>query len=191
MSLLNFDNINEQYNNEQYKVPARFEELRMREKKKKDDLRIFLLKECCYLLPEELWDIILDMMIVKSSSSVVGYFAFKRRDRFYNDDHYLFKGTEQDWLLAINKMRSIVSPTDLADDIPTDTYCSSICEILALEQGTPFPCPDEFGNKCECRWTHRVFETVEDYDRYFTMNKENIFLKTYNISEDGVLQSLS
>ena len=143
-------------------VPIRFAELRLMQKQEKNKLRIILLDEFCHLLPEELWDIILSMAFLENH--IVAYFAFKRKDTIYNDDHYMFKGTEKEWPLAIEHMRSVVSPYDEYDDIPTDTYCCGLCE----NPDNPISCLDEYGNKCGCRWYHRVFVSDAASIRYIT-----------------------
>jgi hypothetical protein len=172
-------------NNEQYIVPRRFAELRLIQKQKEDELRSLLHDEFDHLLPIELWDIILSMVFTKEQ--LIAYFGFKRKDSFYKDDHYLFEGTEKDWSLAIEQMRSVVSPHDAQDDIPTDTYCSGFCEQLT--EGLLVSCPDEFGNQCDCRWNHYMFNIHE-----FTKYRNNYYLLSRNkirLSEKGYLWNLS
>jgi len=180
-------------NNQQHKVANRFVELKSLQKDKKHQLRKMILEEYNHLLPEELWDVILELLFEKEEC--VGYFAFKRKDSFFNSDHYLFEGTEKGWSLAVNKMRSIVNPADAMDDIPTDTYCSGLCDIHSLETGLYVACPDEHGKKCDCRWVHRVFETTEDYLKYIDLNywkKQNSNpLHIFTLSEDSRLLSLN
>ena len=154
-------------NNEQHKVPSRFAELRAIQTQKKNELRSILLNEYCHLLPEELWEIILTIVFSDQTQDQIAYFVFKRKDNLYNDDHYIFEGTEKAWSFALAKMRSIVNPNDQQDDIPTDTYCSGMCEYLSHKnETTTLACPDELGNKCECRWTHRVFASHAESLRY-------------------------
>jgi len=174
-------------NNEQHIVSRRFHELRLVQKQKKDTLRLFLLNELAHLLPEELWDIIL--LMVFTDEDQIAYFGFKRKDTIYNDDHYIFEGTEKDWPLAIEQMRSVVNPYDEQDDIPTDTYCSGSCEYMSVRDGLPVSCPDEFGNRCECRWAHQVFNTHYTFTNYRIMC-EHIVIKT-RLSENGYLWNLS
>jgi hypothetical protein len=163
--------------NEQWKVTAQFKELNKLQTHNKNELRDMLLKSCCHLLPEELWDIILELLF--NADSIVAYFEFKRNDKFYMDDHYMFSGSEKGWRLALAKMSSNVNPFDLYDDIPTDTYCSGVCELIRQTDGAYFECPDEKGNKCECHWTHRVFSSENDFNAYYYSKKRRI-LWSYN-----------
>ena len=132
-------------NNEQWRVSQQFLKLHLQQKEKKMEVRKMLLS---HILPEELWDIILDLVF--NADSIVAYFEFKRKDQFYMDDHYLFRGSEKGWQLALSKMRSNVNPLDLQDDTPTDTYCSGVCDLIRLMDGAYFACPDEKGDKCDC-----------------------------------------
>lgn len=168
-----------QGNNDQYKVSERFAQLKVIQKQKKDEVRNVLVG---HILPAEIWEIILSMAFAEKD--VVGYFAFKRKDSFYNDDHYIFEGTEEDLSLAIIKMRSVVNLFDIQDDTPTDTYCSGFCEMLEAS------CPDEQGNRCECRWRHRVFDSVDDYEKYFNFYHIKIRVRNYVLSENGLLRCL-
>jgi hypothetical protein len=166
--------------NEQDIVPTRFAALRYMQKQEKDKLRIILLADFCHLLPEELWDIILSMAFLENQ--IVAYFAFKRKDTIYNDDHYMFKGTEKEWPLAIEHMQSVVSPYDEYDDIPTDTYCCGLCD-------NPDNCLDERGNKCGCRWSHRVFVSDAASIRYITAWTQKTS-KTKKIVFNSILYNL-
>lgn len=161
--------------NEQWLMPRRFKELKLIQREKKIELRELLLKECYHILPEELWDLILNIAFDKDN--IVAYFEFKRKDNFYNDDHYLFCGNEKDWELAVDKMRSNVNPFDLQDDIPTDTYCSGKCELIRQIDGVYSACPDENGNKCDCHWVHNVFNSEADFNAYYYSKKRHISWK--------------
>ena len=162
------DNIN----NSQWVVPTRFNELQNIQTVKKMELRKMFLSECSHLLPEELWDMILDVVFDKDS--LVAYFEFKRKDKFYMDDHYLFQGNEKGWNLALAKIRANVNPFDIQDDIPTDTYCSGLCELYGLMEEVYFACPDEKGNKCDCHWTHHVFNSEDDFNAYYYAKKRHV-----------------
>ena len=188
MSYMNYED-----SNQQHIVPMRFAELRELQKNKKNELKVFLLEEYSHLLPEELWDIILTMVFTEDGQDRRAYFTFTRKDEIYVDDHYIFSGTEKDWLLAIKHMRSLVNPNDDQDDIPTDTYCSGLCILLNNS------CPDEHGNQCACRWKHHVFKKQAHYIRYseFWDNSEcdqdmsKRSFKSYDVGKTGVLKSLS
>ena len=156
-------------NNEQWKVSQQFLKLRLQQKEKKMEVRKMLLS---HILPEELWDIILDLVF--NADSIVAYFEFKRKDQFYMDDHYLFRGSEKGWCLALEKMRSNVNLLDLQDDIPTDTYCSGVCDLIRLMDGAYFACPDEEGDKCDCHWTHHVFTSEDDFNAYYYAKKRHV-----------------
>jgi len=166
-------------NNEQHKVPMRFAELRQLQKQNKEKLRYMLMHDALHILPEELWDMILALLFTSDDDDMVAYFAFKRKDTLYNDDHYMFEGVEKDWTLAIAQMRSVVNPDDLQDDIPIDTYCN----------GALVACPDEFGNRCECRWTHHVFNRHYAFTKY-RINIENITIKI-RLSKKSYLWNIS
>jgi len=170
-------------NNQQHIAPARFAELRKLHKNQKNELKLILLRDYCHLLPEELWDIILEMVF---SADQRAYFTFIRKDDVYNNDHYTFEGTEKEWSMALTYMRSVVNPEDHQDDIPSDTYCSGLCEMLY------FACPDEDGNQCACRWKHRVFLTKDYFTRYSTTwDMPGNSFKSYSFGKTGKLKALS
>ena len=147
-------------NNQRHKVPEQFMQLRQKQVENKAAVRLLFLNDLQHLLPEELWLMILSFMFTPAER--IAYFTFKRHDQFYHNDWYVFAGTEEEWFKALVQMRSTVNPFDLQDDIPTDTYCSGICQTTpALEAGQFQPCPDEQGHRCECHWSHSVFETEE------------------------------
>jgi hypothetical protein len=176
--------MNYEDSNQQHIVPMQFAELRELQKIKKNELRVVLLKEYCHFLPEELWDIILSMVFSEDDDKA--YFTFTRKDEIYVDDHYIFAGTEKDWLLAIKHMRSTVNPNDAQDDIPTDTYCSGLCILLNKS------CPDEHGNQCACRWKHHVFKKQAHYIRYSEFwNMPGRSFKSFAVGKTGLLKSLS
>ena len=178
-------NINFEGKNEQHKVPARFAELRQIQKQKKSELRDILLTEYAHLLPEELWDIIISLTFTEDQ--IVGYFEFKRKEqyRFYNNDHYMFEGTEKEWLIAIKRMRIFVNPSDLQDDIPIDTCCKRICQNLLQS------CPDEYGNKCSCRWDHKVFNNPDDFIHYRQHDQMHLVHHRMIVGKNGFLWDLS
>jgi hypothetical protein len=170
-------------NNQQHSVPARFAELRELQKKNKKELRVILIQEYYHLLPEELWDIILQMVYCDDPRA---YFTFIRKDDIYNNDHYCFEGTAIECSMALAHMRSFVNPFDTQDDIPTDTYCSGLCEMLQM------PCPDEHGNQCACRWNHRVFKTQDHFTRYSAIwDMPGNSFNSYSFGKTGKLKALS
>jgi hypothetical protein len=171
--------------NQQHKIPTRFAELQQIQKQKKSELREILLTEYAHLLPEELWDMILIMIF--SKDQIVAYFAFKRKDSFYNNDHYMFEGTEKDWLLGIERMRIHVNHYDVRDDVPIDTYCGGICRNLASGVQS---CPDEFGNKCTCRWEHKVFNNPDEFIHYRQHTNAHVHHRMI-LGKNGVLWDLS
>jgi len=170
-------------NNEQGKVSQQFLKLRLQQNEKKMEVRKMLLS---HILPEEVWDIILDLVF--NADSIVAYFEFRRKDQFYMDDHYLFRGNEKEWHLVLAKMRSNVNQFDLNDDIPTDTYCSGICTLIRLMDGVYFACPDEANNKCDCHWTHRDFNNEADFSAYYYAKPRSVSW-VYNVG-GGKLWSL-
>ena len=165
-------------NNEQWIIPAKFKELNKIQTQKKNELRDTLLKDCLHLLPEELWDIILNLLF--NAESIVAYFEFKRKDKLYMDDHYLFRGTEKEWPIALNRIRSNVNPFDLQDDIPTDTYCSGFCELSLHMNEEYIECPDAKGHKCDCHWSHRAFNSEADFNAYYYAKKRHVLWTCYN-----------
>ena len=148
-------------NNQRHKVPEQFMQLRQKQVDNKAAVRLLFLNDCRHLLPEDMWLMILSFMFTPEER--VAYCTFKRRDQFYYNDWYVFAGTEEEWFKALVQMRSTVNPFDLQDDIPFDTYCNGICQTTpALEAVQLQPCPDEQGHRCECHWSHTVFETEQE-----------------------------
>ena len=136
-------------------IVSMFGQVERQQQKQKSIVRLMFLNEYDYLLPEELWDIILVYMFQKDEYIV--HIVFEKLYFYHQDYYYFFSGTKKQMADSMNVLKNDITHNV---DLPIDTYCN--CRCLHTGQ----QCPDENGTKCGCTWIHTLFPTEKTLKNY-------------------------
>lgn len=132
------------------------------QQKQKSIVRKLLVNDYAYLLPEELWDLILTHLFRKEECVV--HIVFEKLYFFHKDYYYIFSGTEKQLSASMSFLKNEINNDTEYVDTPIDTYCNSKCYTIGKA------CPDENGGKCGCSWIHIIFPTKNTLNHYLVNN---------------------